>query len=347
MFTPDVRLEGFSPAEWLTLGELLRGRPDAAAGLGGKRGIVALTRGDKLIKLVSTADGRIDPEGRLWPIGLPALAGLHGARWAARLSLGALDELGDRFAAGLEPRHDLLDQVLALLGIARELEREGLLEVWPWRIEHWPIPSAQMVLRAFDAACGRGRVLLLGAFADGKVKSAVALRRGATGFDWVVGPSVLLSGIGLLSGDWRRDYRYLSQVTERRVGPLATGCFGEFRTLQALMSESEPGAWAQAVAARDIVLAPITAALAVPLGFDAGRAALIALRGLALRLGTTWLGSGGALSGALDRVQGLESMLGFDPIALLGRLLGREIHYRRLGSRGADPASQSKHGTRT
>jgi hypothetical protein len=137
--------------------------------------------------------------------------------------------------------------------------------------------------------------------------------------------------MGLLSGDWRRDYRHLARAAEMRAGPLALGCFGEVETLRRLGHDPTPGAWAAAVAARDVVLAPVTPAVAVPLGIDVGRFALSAVRDLAERMGAgAWFGPESPLSPALDRVRGLhldrdlKSLLGFDPWELLRRLISRD-----------------------
>ena len=151
------------------------------------------------------------------------------------------------------------------------------------------------------------------------------------GFDLILGPDRLRSEMGLVAGDFRRDYRHLSRAAEQAAGPLALGCFGELDTLRALLNKPAPGAWAAAVAARDVVLSPAVPAVALPLGLDVGRAAVVAVRELAERMGAgAWLTREGPLGPTLSRVREMAStpkdlrqMLGFDPIALLARLVSR------------------------
>jgi hypothetical protein len=86
--------------------------------------------------------------------------------------------------------------------------------------------------------------------------------------------------MGLLSGDWRRDYRHLVGAVERDLGPLAVGCFCELTKFRSLEVDSTPGAWARAVVVRDLVISPLPAPLAVPLAVDAARATVAVARQL-------------------------------------------------------------------
>lgn len=348
MLTRDVRLEGFTTADWVRLIELVRpprGRPrerdtaDEADGLeAGARadrrhgGVIAITTGNRLRKLLGTDAGRLDVRAQAWPVPLEDLATEHSARWAVSLHTGALDELMDRFGDRLRREHDLMAQGLLLVSILRELESEGALTAWPWKLSAWPVPHERMLLRAFEAFCPDGRSLLLGAFENGEVATSIAVRRHGTGFDLILGPDEIRREMGLISGDWTRDYRHLARAAEQRVGSLALGCFGEVSTFRRLAERPVPGAWAAAVAARDIILSPVVPAIAIPLGVDVGRAALATVRDLADRFGASgWLGEHSPLSPALARVKDIglfdrdiESLLGFDPVVLLRKLLTRD-----------------------
>ena len=239
-----------------------------------------------------------------WPVPLEELAARHDARWAAQLHTGALEELMERFGERLRPEQDYLGQLLLLLGILRELELEGALQAWPRTVSAWPVPSERLVVRALDAFCPDGRGVLLGVFDRGEVATCLAARRSGGGFDLIVGPDELRQQMGLLSGDWTRDYRHLARVAELRVGPLALGCFGELATFQRLAAPSTaPGGWAAAVASRDLILAPVAPALAIPLGLDIGRAAVAAARDYAQRASASlWLAPEGPLASAFDRL---------------------------------------------
>ncbi|MGC4091669.1 MAG: hypothetical protein QM756_28065 [Polyangiaceae bacterium] len=328
MLSPDVRVEGFSAEEWLRIGHVFSS-PHAAEPKASSGGVVALTTSGRLRKLVSTRRGRLEHSTEQWPCELSELAARHQANWALELTTGSLDSLADRFAERLRPADTYLSQILQLLLVLRELEDGGQLRVWPWPVKEWPIPTERAVLRALDALCPVGKVALLGVFARGSLYTSVAVRRGERGIEAILGPGALRPQMGLLSGDWQRDYRFLAEAAEKVVGPLALGCFGELYTFQSLVG-SAPGSWALAVAGREVVLSPVSPALAVPLGLDAGRAMWASLRGFAERFGA------GDLLQAAGRLRpgrefgmpafeaDIKAWLGFDPLRLLSRLLANQ-----------------------
>ncbi|MCC6215231.1 MAG: hypothetical protein IT376_10200 [Polyangiaceae bacterium] len=343
MLTPDVRVEGFTSADWTRLFAVLRPVPARGAPLGEalrarRGGVVAVTTGPRLRKLISTTRGRLPIAGEPWPAPLGDLAERHGADWAVELGAGTVDELVDRWAARLGRRDTATAQVLHLLAVLREMDAEGAIRSWPLRPSSWVLPSERVIERALDALCADGRCLALGVFDQGALYTAVALRRRGGAFDLLLGPDELRRDMGLVSGDWTRDHRHLARAIERRVGPLALGCYGERDTFQSLARSHAPGAWAVAAAARDIVLSPAPPAVAIPLGVDLGRAVLGIAKGLADRLGATaWLGAEGPLAPAVDRLRALgigspdlQALLGFDPLALLRRLLYRGPTPERL-----------------
>lgn len=331
MFAPNVRFEGFTAKDWLQLGALFQ----ASAGSnsdGQKRvsgGVVAVTQGSRVIKLLHTERGRLPLVGSVWRGDLEGLATLHHAKWVLALHGGVLSELADRWANALKREHYLLDQVLLLVSVLKELEAEGALELWPKRVAEWPVPTASVVQKGMNALASPGKVVAVGVFDDGELQTCIALRRGTAGFDWVVGPDELRQQMGLLSGDFRRDYLHLVGAIENKLGPLGVGCFGEARTLRALIHHPAPGAWATAVAARDIIVSPLAPAIALPLGLDVGRAAISFVRVLASQLEKRdWFGMHSQLTPTLHSVSdfassqlGLSSLFGFDPIAFLRALI--------------------------
>jgi hypothetical protein len=322
MFSADVQVLDFTAQDWLRLPDLFRkphsGVPAASAG-----GILAVRQGGNVVKVVSTVRGRLPPP---WAgqATAEALAREHGAGFAVVFSTVALEQLGDRFAARMTRGQSFHEHVEAFVGAMRELEREGELELWPTPFNQWPIPTERAFGSALDLVCPDGKSVLIGAFDDGELYTALCLRRRGPAFDVVMGPDRLRRDMGLLSGDFLRDYRYLGAAVEARLGPVAVGCYAELDTFRYLASATQPGAWATAVAARDVVLTPVTAGLAVPLGVDAGRAALVFAKGLAERFGL--LGSlrgtssfGPSLERAYSYVQSdVQRYLGFDPWRVLG-----------------------------
>ncbi|MEO8900510.1 MAG: hypothetical protein ABI488_02685, partial [Polyangiaceae bacterium] len=333
VITQDVSFEGFTATDWQRLADVFRAPraasddvPDVRPGARG--GVVAVTTGNRLRKLVHTKRGRLDLARAGWPMKLPELAGRYESSWAVELSTGALEELVERFSERLRPRQEYLEQALELLRALRELEAEGLIAMWPKRFSDIPVPGSRVISAALDTLCGEGKAIALGVFRHGELYTGIVLRRRGLGFDRIVGPDEIRPQMGLLSGDFRRDYRHFAAAAERNVGPLSLGIFGELLTFQSLADDAAPGAFALAVASRELLISPASPGLAVPLGVDVGRAAFAGLRGLAERLG-----AGGALSPLLGRAEAfvsrdLSALLGFDPWSVLVGLFERDREKR-------------------
>ncbi len=330
MITQDVSFEGFTATDWRRLADVFRspssndGQTAADEAASARGGIVAITTGNRLRKLLHTQRGRLELASAEWPMKLPELAGRYDASWALELSAGALEELSERFSERIRPGQGYLEQALELARALRELEAEGLISLWPRRFADIPVPGSRVLGTALDMLCGEGRTVALGVFCGGELYTGLVARRHGLGFDRIVGPDELRPQMGLLSGDYRRDYRHYAAAAERTVGPLAVGAFGELVTFQALAKDPAPGAFALAVASRDLIVSPVSAAMALPLGLDLSRAAFAGLRGLAERFG-----AGGALSPVLGRAEtfvsrDLSALLGFDPWAALVGLFGRD-----------------------
>jgi hypothetical protein len=329
VITQDVSFEGFTATDWQRLADVFRapGEGGAAARAeseAARGGVVAITTGNRLRKLVHTKRGRLDLASAEWPMKLPELAGRYDSSWAVELSAGALEELVERFSERLRPSQQYLEQALELARALRELEAEGLVAMWPKRFADIPVPGSRVISTALDMLCGEGRTIALGVFRHGELYTGLVARRRGLGFDRIVGPDELRAQMGLLSGDFRRDYRHFAAAAERNVGPLSLGAFGELLTFQSLAKDPAPGAFALAVASRELLVSPVSPALALPLGLDVGRAAFAGLRGLAERFG-----AGSALSPMLGRAEAfvsrdLSGLLGFDPWAALVSLFERD-----------------------
>jgi hypothetical protein len=184
-----------------------------------------------------------------------------------------------------------------------------------------------MVHRTLDALCGDGKALVLGLFDPSGLWTCFVARRRGRGFDVIAGPDELRPALGLLSGDWRRDYRHLARAVEERYAPLGFGCFAELATFRGLQTDSRPGAWSRAVAVRDVLIAPMPVAVGVGLGVDGVRYAMQSLRVLTERVVPVAL-LGPVAAAARSRVakatgKDIGAMLGFDPLAVLRALLER------------------------
>lgn len=327
MFSADVQVLDFTAQDWLRLPQLFRSphAPKAPPEPGGG-GIIAVRQGDRIVKVLSTVRGRLPP-----PISghasAEALAREHGGSFGIVLSTAAVEQLGDRIARRLTREQSFHAQLEAILAGARELEQEGEAELWPSPFAQWPLPTERAFTSALDLVCPDGKTLLIGAFDAGELYTALCLRRRGAAFDMVMGPDRLRADMGLLSGDFSRDYRYLGAAVEARLGPLAAGCYAELSTFQQLAGDAEPGAWASAFASREVMLTPVTPGLAVPLGLDAGRAALALAKSVASRFGLfqnmRGMGFGHSFGRAYAFVENdVRRYLGFDPWRVLGSWFG-------------------------
>lgn len=289
MLARDVTVEDFDSEDWIRVGQILRGRlgsagtPTSTKAAGG---LVFIADREHVRKALHTLEGRLDPQQIPPDAPLEELARSHGAGWAVRIHPGALRLLSARYGLRLDRSDDLENQILKLFVVLRELEAEGALELYPSKLRAIPIPSPRTIKLFWDAICPIGKSMFVAAFDGSDMSTSVALHRGQRGFDRIVGPERVRRETGLRSGDWRQNYRGVARAAELAVGPLALGAFAEERTWFRIVRDKSPGAWAAAVAARDIVFYPIAPALAIPLGIDVGRVAWALARDLADRFGT-------------------------------------------------------------
>jgi hypothetical protein len=344
VLTSDVRFEGWTTEDWTRFLRLWQPRvashrePTRTGG-----GVIVVHEDGEVLKLLHTHQGRLDPASVLppadqgdahalalrtgQPSALVQLARAHNASWALGMRLGALDEVMERFGARARRGDDLTTQSLMLVAIVREMIGEGAIASWPQRLRGVPVPTPQVVRRTLDALCADGRAIALGLFDAGSLWTAFVARRRGAAFDVLAGPDELRSAIGLLSGDWRRDYRHLARAVEDLYAPLGFGCFAELETFRTLQTDGRPGAWSRAVAVRDVVIAPMPTAVGMALGFDGAR---YALRGLIAMTGrvAAIAAIGPMVDAARARIAKLTgkdvgALLGFDPLAALRSLLER------------------------
>ncbi|RYE88320.1 MAG: hypothetical protein EOO75_13405, partial [Myxococcales bacterium] len=216
MLAQDIRFEGWDTDDWVRLLSLFEGR------MTGEPGLLVLHDGRRVRKLLHGRAGRLDPVGQAWGGPLEELARAHGAGWVVALHEGALEEALDRLAGRVQRGDDLLDQAVRLLDVLRELSLEGALAAWPRQLRGgWP--SAAAIRRGVDVLCPPGRAVAVGLFEGGDLWTAAVLQRGQKGFEKLLGPEPLRPGLGLLSGDFRRDYWHLLRLIERQVGPVHAG----------------------------------------------------------------------------------------------------------------------------
>ena len=263
-----------------------------------------------------------------WPIPLSELADTHHASWALAAESGALEEMMERFGARLRRTDDLTAQMLLVITIAREMMQEGAIERWPMRLHGVPQPTETMVHRALDSVCPDGHAMVLGLFQRGELWTAGVARRRGHAFDIVAGPEDIRIRMGLISGDWRRDYRHVARAVEEQYAPLALGCFAEVDRFRELQVDARPGAWGRSVVVRDVILSPTPVGIRIALGADGARFAFESFRAIAgqsqtLRKLEPFMSHARKRLGDAVGDRDVSSTLGFDPLAALRALLRR------------------------
>ena len=100
---------------------------------------------------------------------------------------------------------------------------------------------------------------------------------------------------------------------------------GEIGSIRKLLRTAEPGAWARAVALREVIVSPTPPYVAVALGADATRA--VAKRTAARLGGIDGLAQLAPLAtyvrGRISEIASVTQTLGFDPLKVLATLLAR------------------------
>lgn len=328
MLTPDVRFEGWTTESWTRFLHLWKPRATPEREPTRPRGgVIAIHDDGRLQKLLHTHRGRLDPRGP-WPIPLHELAEAHHASWVLSARSGALEEIMERFGERLRRGDDLTAQAMLVVTIVREMLQAGEIERWPKRLQGVPPPTEVMVRRALESVCPDGHTMVLGLFRHGELWTAATLRRRGSGFDMVAGPEELRPRMGLLSGDWRRDYRHLGRSVEEQYGPVSMGCFAEVDRFRELQVDARPGAWGRAAVVRDIVLSPMPMGIRLALGADGARFAFDSVRSIVGR-SDAFRRFEPYVDGARRRIGGfvgehdVSGVLGFDPLEVLRLLLRR------------------------
>src|SRR5258706_7080726 len=284
MFTKDVRFEGWTTEDWSRLLTLWKRPPEPGSEATGG-GLLIIHSGGRVRKMLHTKRGRIDKDGVPWPAPLPPLAAQHGASWIVAAPTGGLERLAERFGARCRREDDLAKQARLLFDIVRELAADGIIEIWPHRIERFSLPSRSPLGNTFAALFPPGHLVGMAVFHQGELWTSIAVRREQSGVSHIVGPDELRRRLTFLSGDFRRDYRYALAAMEDSIGPVAIGCFSELSILRDLQNERSWEAWLRALVVRDVIITPTGASLVGPLAADAAVWAAIAFNSLGDRWG--------------------------------------------------------------
>lgn len=300
----------------------------------GRRGtlVIVLDDRERVLKALHTIEGRIKDLEYEGADSLEAMAERWGAARCIVLREGVVEEISERVAHRIERGDDYVSQLLTTARAVREMSEAGLLLSWPRPLEHVPIPTIGMVRRALDSVLPEDRAVVFVIWNRSAPWTGLVLRRNGSEIDLVAGPDLIARWTGPLGGDWRRDYRVIGDAVERAVAPVHLGIYTDLATVRELLRGYEPGAWARAVAVRDIIVHPTPPYVAVALGADAVRKAAAE--------SARWLGGIDAigqlaplaryLRGRFTEIASVTATLGFDPLKLLSIWLRRQEEQEAL-----------------
>jgi hypothetical protein len=359
VISPDVRIEGFDARSWTNLlslfapgvverierdpasSEAPEVHPEPAEKRTGTL-VLRVSAEHRVRKAFHSERGRIRGLEYLGPESLPRLHEEFRARRTIALLDGAVEEVGERVAARVQLNDKYLSQCLVLFRAIAEVQDEGLIHVWPRPRVQVPLPTGGMIQRALDTLLPNDTTLSMMIWNGNVPWTALVLRRRNGLIDLIAGPDWVGRWSGPLGGDWRRDHRFVSDGVSRSVAPVHIGLYAQLDDVRRLLRSAEPGAWASAVAMREIVVSPMPAYVAVALGADVARAAA--------QKTTEWLQGIDALSqlgpivgyvrGRVTEIASITQTLGFDPLqALAHSLRARETSEAERRDEGPDETS--------
>ena len=121
------------------------------------------------------------------------------------------------------------------------------------------------------------------------------------------------------------DHEVIRASVERVAGPLVVGLYTSTTHLGRLLRSRESGAWARAIAAREVFFDPMPPWMAVAAGAGAVRAAAEHSRSVLARIGAPRILDPlvRKVRSITDRVGAVDlgTTLGFDPLELLARFM--------------------------
>lgn len=324
MLSSNLRVTGYDAITWSRLVSLfeVRHAPDDHSNSYGMLVVVEDDAGAACAAFIGDR-GPIDAASYTGRADLEALCNQLRVRRAVVLKQGTVEELTERAAQQLLRTDDYAAQWLALLSAARELEREGALYFWPPAKNVVPVPSPQLVTRALDVVLPDEHSFVAALWEDTELWTALVLRRRGGQIDLLGGPELVLDAVGPLSGDYRRDHRAVSRAVSASIAPVQLGIYSQYRRFERLLREPEPGAWAKAIALREVIIDPSPAYVHFAVGADA-------IRATARRTGQL-LGGIDFLNyiepwtryarEQISHVASVTGMLGFNPLQVLARRL--------------------------
>lgn len=345
MIVHDTRIEGFDARSWHRLVTLVApgfASHAPAAGERGARGeggaLFVLYGETGVVRAIHSLRGAVALPDWAGPASLEGCARSLQTRFAVAAEVGALEELYERVGGRLDPKDGVAESALVALDAVRELIGEGELHVVPSLGRAVPLPPPEVVHRAWDAVLPEGHAFALALYEGVEMETGFVARRRGGAVDLLLGPESIRRLTGPLGGDFRRDHRVVRAAVEREVAPLACGVFAPTSTVRALLREEASGAWARAIATRDVVVDPMPPWIAVAASAGAVRA--VASRSLKLVAGLEVLGLLGPFASQAREALGgldLKGLLGFDPLDVVGAIVRRSENAQREAPDADEP----------
>jgi hypothetical protein len=180
-----------------------------------------------------------------------------------------------------------------------------------------------MITKALDMVLPDERAFAAVLWEESELWTALVLRRRGGQIDLVGGPELVLDVVGPLGGDYRRDHRAVTRAISDSVAPLHLGIYAQRRRFERLLRDAEPGAWAKAIALREVIIDPSPAYVHVAVGADALRATARKTTQLlgGLDVGSFFEPAARFAREQIMHVTSVTGMLGFNPLQVLARRL--------------------------
>lgn len=273
MIDRNLRFGGFSAEQWIRLMSLwTRDETQTERSRGTGTVVSIVDDDDNLCAAFHTERGAVEERTDIDMTSPRALCDAYFAARAFVLREGAIETLVERAAMQVSMRDNYVGQWISFLEVARNLASEGKINTWPGSIAAWRIPSAYSVARGLDALLPDDTSLTLVLWRRQSIWTALTLSKRSGVIEHIVGPETLAQWVGPLGGDYRRDYRPIARAISRNLAPLHVGVFAEETMFRRLLANPTPGAWASAIAVRDVIVYPSPGYVAVAVGADAARA---------------------------------------------------------------------------